>query len=206
MFAKSKKLLVWIKLLYASDYWMQKKTLPRAFTHDSIFFHFWETFVHSTVLALFAKFFFSYKCVFFYWIAGRAELKYCVTAPHWSNCVIGGPYIRSYGIKQIFFNKNICPFFFTLFQIPHIVAKHNEVWCLCRHTWCSHWMHALINALNWSIHFRACWLTFLPFFPFWRPLTSLYGHWLAETFFIIFFEFHRSRYPYEFAKFSFMFS
>ncbi len=102
----------------------KKKTLPRAFTHDSIFCCIFVFFVLFRLCL--QRFVFSYKWVFFYWIAGRAELKYCVTAPHWSNCVIGGPYIRSYGIKQIFFNKNICPFFFfTLFQIPHIVAKHN---------------------------------------------------------------------------------
>ncbi len=46
----------------------------------------------------------SQKCVFFYWIAyGRIELQSCSTAPHWSNCTIAGPSIRSdYSTLQIF--------------------------------------------------------------------------------------------------------
>ncbi len=42
------------------------------------------------------------------WIAcGKAESQSCSTAPHWSNRIIAGPYIRLYEIKQLFNNKNI---------------------------------------------------------------------------------------------------
>ncbi len=41
------------------------------------------------------------------WIAcGKAESQSCSTAPHWSNRIVTGPYIRLYEIRQLF-NKTI---------------------------------------------------------------------------------------------------
>ncbi len=43
-----------------------------------------------------------------------AELQSCATAPHWSNHSIAGSYIRSYEIKRLLDNKNICRQFFIV--------------------------------------------------------------------------------------------
>ncbi len=67
-------------------------------------------FIHAAqVWTHFLDFLWSAVRVFFSWIASRrAELQSCFTAPHWSNRSIAGSYIRSYEIKQLLDNKNIC--------------------------------------------------------------------------------------------------
>ncbi len=39
-------------------------------------------------------------------------LQSCTTAPHWSNRIIAGCYIRSYEIKRLLDNRNIYQLFF----------------------------------------------------------------------------------------------
>ncbi len=63
----------------------------------------------------------SAVCVFFSWIASRrAELHSFATAPHWSNRSIAGSCIRSYEIKRLLDNKNICRQFFIVDVVDNV--------------------------------------------------------------------------------------
>ncbi len=42
------------------------------------------------------------------------------TAPHWSNCSIAGSYMRSYEIKRLLDNKNICRHFFIVDIVDNV--------------------------------------------------------------------------------------
>ncbi len=53
-------------------------------------------------------------------ICRRAELQSCATAPHWSNRSIAGSYIRSYEIKRLLDNKNICRQFFIVDVVDNV--------------------------------------------------------------------------------------
>ncbi len=48
------------------------------------------------------------------------KLQFCSTAPHWSNHIIAGSYIRSYEIKRLLDNKNNYTFFFIVDVVDNV--------------------------------------------------------------------------------------
>ncbi len=60
------------------------------------------------------------RCVSSLKLHPGAELHSCATAPCWSNRSIAGFYIRSYEIKRLLDDKNICPQFFIVDVVDNV--------------------------------------------------------------------------------------